>query len=289
MSDDASAFKISTLRLASATCVHPGNRGFRGNCDGGTRLAVMLPEHDTMDPLTSAAAGGLQARMDSIDILANNLANASTSGFKVDREFYSTYLAPEIAGASDTVGEAPVVQRQWTDFAQGTLVNTGNATDLALSGTGFFAVNGPNGTLYTRNGNFRFSPQGMLVTAEGYPVRLTGGQTLQTQTGDPIQVQPDGQISQNGSALGQLELTDFKDNGQVNKLAGAYFKASSGVAPATNTQVYQGKVEASNASPAESAARMVTLLRHFEMLQHAVKIGADMNQQAIQEVARVGS
>lgn len=228
--------------------------------------------------------------MDSLDILANNLANTSTSGFKADREFYSTYLAPELAGGTDpTVGEAPVVQRQWTDFAQGTLVNTGNATDFALSGNGFFGVNGPNGTLYTRNGNFHFSPQGVLITAEGYPVRLVGGQTLQSQSSEAIQVEADGQVSQDGNALGQLELVDIRNNGQLNKVSGAYFQSSSGVAPATAAQVYQGKVESSNAVPAEAAARMVTLLRHFEMLQQAVKVGNTMNRQAVEEVARVGS
>ncbi len=243
-----------------------------------------------MDPLTTAAASGLQARMDSLDILANNLANTSTSGFKADREFYSTYLAPELANQNDpVVGQAPVVQRQWTDFAQGTLVNTGNATDLALSGSGFFSVNGPKGPLYTRSGNFQFSPQGVLMTAEGYPVRLVGGQTLQTQSSSPLQVQPDGQISQDGSSLGQLELADFKDTSQLNKQAGAYFQSSSAATPATATQVFQGKTENSNAAPAEAAARMVTLLRHFEMLQHAVKIGTEMNRQATEEVARVGS
>lgn len=228
--------------------------------------------------------------MDSLDLLANNLANTSTSGFKADREFYSTYLAPELANQSDpVVAEAPVVERQWTDFAQGTLVNTGNATDFALAGSGFFVVNGPSGPLYTRNGNFRFSPQGVLVTAEGYPVRLVGGQTLQTQSTEPLQVQSDGQIMQDGSVLGQLELVDFKDSSQLNKQAGAYFQGASGAAPAASAQVYQGKVESSNAAPAEAAARMVTLLRNFEMLQHAVKIGTEMDRQAVEEVARINS
>ncbi|MDQ2840791.1 MAG: flagellar hook-basal body complex protein [Acidobacteriota bacterium] len=139
-----------------------------------------------MDPLTAAAANGLQASMDSFDMLANNLANSSTSGFKADREFYTTYLAPEADDQfNPSVGESPLVQKQWTDFSQGTLLSTDNTTDFALSGTGFFAVNGPKGPLYTRSGNFHFSPQGTLVSAEGYPVRLTGGQTLQAQSASP--------------------------------------------------------------------------------------------------------
>ena len=92
-----------------------------------------------MDPLTAAAANGLQASMDSFDMLANNLANSSTTGFKADREFYSTYLAPEADDPfNSSVGVSPLVQKQWTDFAQGTLVNTGNATDLRAIGYRFF-------------------------------------------------------------------------------------------------------------------------------------------------------
>jgi flagellar basal-body rod protein FlgF len=244
-----------------------------------------------MDPLTTAAASGLQARLDALDILANNLANTSTSGFKADREFYSTYLAPELRSSLDpSVGEAPVVQRQWTDFSQSTLVTTGNPTDLALSGSGFFVVNGPNGPLYTRNGSFQISRQGVLVTAEGYAVRLLGGGILQTASAIPIQVQPDGRVLQDGNLLGQLELVDFADVSQLSKAAGAYFQNVSQQTPSPATPVvYQGKLESSNTGPAEAAARMVMLLRNFEMLQRAVKIGGDMERQAVEEVARVAS
>jgi flagellar basal-body rod protein FlgF len=244
-----------------------------------------------MDSLTTAAASGLQARMDSLDMLANNLANASSNGFKVDREFYGTYLAPELANESNPiVGESPVVQRHWTDFSQGTLVSTGNPTDLALSGSGFFAVNGPNGPLYTRNGGFHMNSQGVLVTNEGYPVRLVGGGTLQTQPGDPIVVGRDGQVTQNGAVLGQLQIANFSDPSKLNKFASTYFTTpdpQTGPDAPSTAEVYQATAENSNAQPAEASARMISLLRHFEMLQRAVKIGADMNQRAIEEVARV--
>ncbi len=246
-----------------------------------------------MDPITTAAANGLQASMDSMDMLANNIANASTGGFKADREFYSTYLAPEILNGSDpTVGESPVVQRQWTDFSQGTMIPTGNATDLALSGSGFFVVKGPSGSLYTRNGNFQISSQGVLTTPEGYAVQLIDGKPLQVESGDAITVASDGSVSQAGNALGQLQVVDFVDTGKLNRLTGPYFQnlnLQGNPIKASNAGVYQGKIENSNAQPAEAAARMVSLLRHFEMLQRAIKLGSDMNQQSIQEVARVGS
>ena len=246
-----------------------------------------------MDPLTTAAANGLQTSMDSIDMLANNMANASTGGFKADREFYSTYLAPEIRnGGESTVGESPVVQRQWTDFSQGTMIPTGNPTDLALSGSGFFVVKGPNGPMYTRNGNLQISSQGVLTTSEGYALQTTDGKQLQADSGDPITIQGDGSVSQAGNVLGQLQVVDFADSSKLNRLTGPYFQNSdpkTNPIKASNAGVYQGKIESSNAQPAESAARMVSLLRHFEMLQRAIKLGGEMNQQAIQEVARVGS
>lgn len=233
----------------------------------------------------------MQARIESMDMLANNLANTSSSGFKADREFYTSYLAPELANEADPiVGESPLIQKRWTDFSQGTVVQTGNQTDMALSGSGFFSVNGPNGTLYTRNGNFQMSSTGQLVTADGYPVRLVGNQTLQTQSNDPISVSPDGQVTQAGAALGQIELVNFQDPNRLVKFASSYFAPddpANGPDAVSTAQILQGRAEASNATPAEAMARMITLLRHFEMLQHAVKIGADMNKQSVEEVGRV--
>jgi flagellar basal-body rod protein FlgF len=257
-------------------------------------LATHLLIHLQMDPLTAAAASGIQARMDSLDMLANNMANGSTSGFKVDREFYSTFTGASAFAQSDpSVGDAPVVEKNWTDFSQGPLTATGNATDLALSGTGFFAVNGPNGPLYTRAGTFRVSVTGALVTAEGYAVRQVGGQPMQLTSSDPIDVSPDGEVSQANQQIGQLELASFSEPNQLTRGAGSYFENPDpkSITPgvAANVQVSQGKLESSNASPSESATRMVSLLRNFEMLQHAVKIGAEMNKQAIEEVARIPS
>jgi flagellar basal-body rod protein FlgF len=256
------------------------------------RLLLSPAKRHNMDPLTTAAANGLQASMDSIDMLANNMANASTGGFKADREFYSTYLAPEIDGSQAAVGESPVVQRQWTDFSQGTLVPTGNPTDLALSGSGFFVVNGPKGPLYTRNGNFQVSASGVLMTSEGYPVTAAGGKPLTANSGGPISIASDGSVSQDGNLVGQLQLVDFSDSSRLSRATGPYFQnqdPQSNPVQVSQADVYQGKVESSNAQPAESAARMVLLLRHYEMLQRAIRVGSEMNQQAVQEVARVGS
>jgi flagellar basal body rod protein FlgG len=170
------------------------------------------------------------------------------------------------------------------------LTPTGNALDLAISGKGFFAVNGPSGPLYTRNGSFQLSPGGQLTTSEGYAVRDTNGQPIQTQSQAPIEVGDDGSITQSGQALGQLQIVDFSDRSTLQKLGNSYFMPSDPkvvLVPATEATVQQGKTENSNVAPAESAVRLVGLMRQFEMLQKAITITTDMNKQALSEVARV--
>lgn len=240
-----------------------------------------------MDPLTAVAASGLRARMESLEMVANNVANASTGGYKSDREFYSLYVAPE--AESETLTTMPVIERPWTDLSQGVLTSTGNPLDLAISGKGFFAINGPSGPLYTRNGSFRRANDGTLVTMDGYAVRAAGGGTLVLNAAGVVEVSSDGTVSQDGNAVGQIEIQDFPATGVV-KRGSNYFVADPSVQPAaSDASVSQGQLESSNAGGAESAVRLIDIMRQFEMLQKAASLGLEMNQQAIQNVAKVGS
>jgi flagellar basal-body rod protein FlgF len=244
-----------------------------------------------MDALTISAASGLRARMESLDLLANNLANAATGGFKSDREFYGLYSSAAAEAGDSGLATVPAIEKRWTDFSQGTLRKTGNSLDLALSGKGFFAVQGPSGPLYTRNGSLRISPAGALTSSDGYPVRLAGGGRLQVSSGTSLEIQTDGTIRQDGSILGRLDLVDFAEPNSLAKVGNNYFRATDSGAPtlATATSVEQGALEDSNVGTAESAIRIVGVMRQFEMLQKAVSIGAEMNRKAVEEVARVGA
>ncbi len=246
-----------------------------------------------MDPLTVAAASGLRSRMDTLELLANNLANAETSGYKSDREFYGLYASPE---ADNPLGPGfaemlPVVERQWTDFAQGSFQTTGSPLDVAISGRGFFAANGPSGPVYTRNGSLKLSRSGELVTGEGYPLRTVGNKTIKVVSDTPLNITKDGTVRQDGQVLGQLEIVDFKSTDSLKKMNGAVFQntdPANAPLPASNVQLEQGKTESSNVSVPESAMRLVNVMRQFEMLQKAVVMNGDMNRNAIAEVARVG-
>jgi len=241
-----------------------------------------------MDPITAIAASGLRARMESLDLLANNIANAGTGGYKADREFYSLYIAPEAEGI-DATPAMPLIERPWIDHAQGALQSTGNPLDVALSGAGFFIVNSPSGPLYTRNGSFRIAAGGGLTTAEGYAVRNSDGAAITLDAARPVEISRDGAVTQDGIAIGKLAIVDFPNPAGLSKQGGNYFRTADPAARPTASiaTVNQGHLEASNTGSAEAAVRLVNVMRQFEMLQKAVSVGSDMSKRAIEEVAKV--
>jgi flagellar basal-body rod protein FlgF len=241
-----------------------------------------------MDPLLISAASGMKARMESLDLLANNIANSGTTGFKADREFYNLIQ-----------DQLPLVERNWTDFSQGTLLPTGNQLDLALSGAGFFALNTPSGVVYTRNGQFQVGATNQLQSTDGYTLRNVrdNGRPIVVDPRVPIAIDRVGVVEQGGQILGQLEIAGHPAAGAegITKLGNSYFRmapvsGAAGASPppaAATTEVLQGTVEQSNVSPGDAAVRLVGVMRQFEMLQKAVSIGTDMNKQALTEIARV--
>jgi flagellar basal-body rod protein FlgF len=242
-----------------------------------------------MDQSDVLAAGGLRARMEALDMLSNNLANANTTGFKLDREFYSLFTGDGQGADGQEAAQLPNVKSHWTDFSQGTLTVTKNPLDLALTGQGFFVVNGPSGPLYTRNGSFQLSNTGLLVTSDGYPVSGTSG-PIQTMSNATIEIQPDGTVQQDGQTIGQLKIANFTDPRVLSKMGNSYFVNSNpSVQPVASTAVVaQGQLEGSNVQLSEAAVGLVGVMRQSEMLQKAILTTAEMNKQALQEVARVG-
>ena len=244
-----------------------------------------------MDQISLIAASGMRTSMQSLDLLANNMANSSTNGYKGDSEFHTVFVSE--AAAEDGTGEEtalPMIQRHWTDFAQGTLEPTNNPLDFGLAGKGFFVVQGPTGALYTRNGSFQLSANGTLTTKDGYPLLDQNNQPLQLKNpGQPIVVSPDGTVRQNGESLGAMQLVDFKEPGALLKQGGNYFQNPEGIAGATPhaTEVAQGKIETSNVSAAHGAVRLVSVMRQFEMMQKAIAISNDMGREAIEQVAKI--
>jgi flagellar basal-body rod protein FlgG len=232
--------------------------------------------------------------MVSLDLLANNLANSATGGYKSDREYYGLYSSDDSENAVDggTGTTLPVVERQWTDFSPGVLQTTGNPLDVALPGKGFFAIKGPNGTLYTRNGSLQVLPSGDLGSSDGYPVQSAGGGTIHLAPAKSVTITPDGSVQQDGQTVGQIGVMDFKSTDSLKKVGSTNFQNSNpSVAPQPmpNPDIQQGKLEGSNVPVADAAMRLVGVMRQFEMLQKAIGISSDMDTKSIQEVARVSA
>ena len=200
--------------------------------------------------------------MDTLEMLANNIANSATAGFKSDHEFYDLYDQ-----------HLPEITTQWTDLSQGSMVATGNPLDLALSGKGMFALNSPHGAVYSRTGDFRISKTNQIETPDGYTVRnlLDQGAPITVDPAQPIDISKDGIVSQNGQTLAQIQVDSPDSTPQaLSKLGNSYFISGAGVPVSKasgSTEILQGQVEQSNVSVSESTVKLVGVMRQFEMLQ----------------------
>jgi flagellar basal-body rod protein FlgG len=252
----------------------------------------------------SALSGNLAA-MKRLDLIASNLANAATNGFKQDRLAFESVLAgnqnPPAVPSAKTADPVLLQERMLTDYSAGALIQTGNPLDVALQGDGFFAVRTPDGIAYTRQGNFRLSSDGTLVTAHGYPVLSKAGD--RPEEGQPIVIASAGQagggkpvvdsqggITLNGEPVANLALFDFPKPYQLTKVAGTLFMAKEGVTPQVAgplTSVAQGSLEQSNVNSIAEMVQMVEASRYFETCQRVVRNFDDMAAKAVNDLARV--
>jgi flagellar basal-body rod protein FlgF/flagellar basal-body rod protein FlgG len=215
-----------------------------------------------------------------LEVVANNLANINTTGYKSDRSIFEQFLMPP---ASD--GEFPADSRDvsyvrdrttWHNFSAGPIQRTGGPLDVAIDGNAFLVVQTAAGQRYTRNGALQISPTGALVTNTGDPVIGVGGPIQFQNTDHDISIGEDGTITvregasaTSDSTRGQLQLASFADAGQLEKEGSSLFLAPAGVAPQpapAGVRVVQGAIEQSNVSAVSEMARMVEITRTYEQI-----------------------
>jgi flagellar basal-body rod protein FlgF/flagellar basal-body rod protein FlgG len=156
-----------------------------------------------------------------------------------------------------------------TDLSAGNMDRTGNPLDLAIEGSGFFAVQTRGGTLYTRNGNFQVSATGQLITDAGDPV--LGEQGPITMPSGPASIRADGTISTNGAVAGKLRTVEFVPGNSPVAVGNSYFSApEKGVRPAATSYIRQNMLESSNVNPTMAVVDLITVQRHAEMLERAM-------------------
>jgi flagellar basal-body rod protein FlgF len=233
------------------------------------------------------AASGMLAEQVRQDQIANDLANASTPGYKPDRAaqgaFDEMLLHTTSTGAgigAMSLGTGIVELR--TDLSQGPLSQTGNPLDLALSGPGFFAVQTPQGVRYTRDGQFTTDAQGRLSTVTGFTVLGANGKPI--TIGDPtsVTIAPDGTVTSNGKTAGQISVVSLT---KAVKEGDTLFSGAAGARP-QGTQVEQGYIEGSGVEPARAMVDMIVSLRAYESTQRVLHALDDTLGEA---TSRVGS
>lgn len=250
-----------------------------------------------MDSTTAILASGLRARAEALDILANNLANTATTGFKFEVELYSPYVSDEAqAGNSgfEYSAQSPELTKTWTRFSQGSLAQSERQLDFALEGPGFFGVESREGTLLTRDGRFQIGTDGRLRTADGNAVKLKpiiatdGKLPPQFDPKLPLVLDNAGILRQNGRGIASFELFEADPVQLTRKGANFFALSDTSAMKASNTsRTHQGFLEQSNADPAEAGIRMVQTLRQFEMLQKAVQLQGEMGRRSTEEVGKV--
>lgn len=244
-----------------------------------------------MDSGFYAACAALMARSQALDLVANNLANTSTPGYRAQHNIFRSLLASATgrltSGLNEAVNNFGVLGGSQMDLSQGNLERTGNDLDFAVQGPGFFVVQNAEGRFYTRNGNFQVSAQNQLITAQGDPVMGENG--IIRVVGGPVSVSPDGTISVKGAVAGKMKLVEFPPGTALESAGKGYYTApAKSDAAAKNSTVAQGTLESSNVNPVASAVELVAVQRYAEMMQRALGMfHSELNRIATDELPRV--
>ena len=223
-----------------------------------------------------AACAGLIARTDSVDAIANNLANTSTAGFRAREGSFSSVLAesgrhPLGSVLNQVTNNYGVLGATRLDPTQGSLATTGNPLDTAIEGPGYFAVQTAGGTAYTRNGSFRVSAQGQLVTQTGEAVLGQAG-VIRVAPG-AVSISPDGTVSSNGAVAGRLRVVEFAPGTEpVSAGTNFYTVPQAQVRAATASTVHQGALESSNVNPVGSVVALIDAQRAAESMRRALNL-----------------
>lgn len=249
----------------------------------------------------SIAATGMMAQQLNVEVISNNIANMSTSGFKRQRAEFQDLLYQNLrrvgTNSSDTgtivpsgvqIGLGVKTGAVYRIMTQGDMNNTGNKLDLAIQGRGYFRVQLPSGEdAYTRAGNFQLSPQGQIVTSDGYTVQP--GITIPTTATD-ITISQDGQVQATipgqtaPQVVGQLELSNFQNEGGLDPQGDNLFleTAASGApttgAPASTGfgSLQQGFLETSNVNAVTEISDLITAQRAYEMNAKVITASDEM-------------
>ncbi|MDA8083641.1 MAG: flagellar basal-body rod protein FlgF [Nitrospiraceae bacterium] len=230
------------------------------------------------------ALSGATLKQTQVDIISQNLANASTLGYKKDKVAFQEYLLSQMNGQQNpneerTLSDLATVK---TDFSTGNIVRTGNPLDVAVDGTGFISLEDGK---YTRRGDLKLSNDGYIVTQQGTrvlgkngPIRISGQGT--------IDINPSGDVSLDGLQIDRIKVVDFPDMNALRKSGEDTFETQQ-IPVVSKATVKQGYVETSNIEVVRELVQLIAAMREFEMAQKAVQSFDDATAKVTNDMARM--
>ena len=253
-----------------------------------------------MDRGSYAAAAGMLSGQKAINVLAQNVANVTTAGYKSQATVQSSFAEYMVSRMSTDPGIAQidigpgayitVNAEQFTDFSQGTYETTNRSVDMAIQGQGFYVIQNANfGQVLTRNGQFELDQQGFLILPGVGQVLSSGGQPIQLAGSDFI-VNPNGAIIQNGAEVARLNISTVVNGAELTQVGEGYFQAANGFQPvqAGAFSILQNTLEKSNVDMTEEMSDMIARQNNFTSCTQMLKIFDKISEIASNTIGRVG-
>ena len=234
-----------------------------------------------------------------MDVVANNVANVNTTGYKTDKSLFQEYLASgahedDFRGSDRRVSYV-TDRATWHDFSQGTAEATKNPLDVAIDGKGFLAVQTPRGERYTRDGSLQINAQGQLVTSAGYPVLGNAGPIVFQPTDKEVTINADGGVSvleglsRIDSIRGKLRLVSFAQAQKLVKEGANLYAPGEGnpAQPDATSKVRQGFIEKSNVNSVAEMSKMIEVTRAYTQISAMLQQQGDLRKSALDKLADV--
>ena len=223
----------------------------------------------------------------SLDVVANNIANMNTTGFKAENVLFEQILQ-EVGSGTEIGSEISFVQDRavYRNLTDGGLVETSGPLDMALSGEGFFVIDTPQGERYTRNGNFKLDEEGQIVTSEGHPLLDINGEPIVIGPNESnIEVAKDGSMATSLGPKTNLNIVTFDNINEMRKVGASLYDTEQEPFPADNASVHQGMIETSNVQPILEVTRMIEFSRAYQSAASIISDAEDLQRKAVDELS----
>lgn len=217
------------------------------------------------------------ALFNDMEVSANNIANAATPGYNAQKLIFSDYLVKDNARKDAYANDVTA----YRDTAKGSIRMTDNPFDLAITGPGYFLVETPYGTRYTKAGNFQIDANGILMTTEGYPVLGNDNGNITIPDGvKHVVINGLGQITADGADVGQVGMVEFKNEQKMERLGSLLYNSKEEPVPAESSRLIQGGLESSNVSAVSELVRVQEVSRSVANTQKFIETMYDLQRKA---------